>query len=128
MGFFSDLSERHERLKKRIHSTRVPLSKNGQRLMSVVYFSVPIVCGYYIMNWAQRRAEHNFALEVGARACAALGGGMAGHGIHPSLALSLYSCLVQEDKIRTAAGGSANRRVQQQNEQLRKLLDDKARD
>ncbi|RLN93647.1 hypothetical protein BBJ28_00004195 [Nothophytophthora sp. Chile5] len=64
MEFLRNLSERHEALKKRIHSTRIPLSKNGQRAMGVVYFVTPIVAGYYIMKWTERRAEANFQREV----------------------------------------------------------------
>lgn len=64
MEFLRQLGERHERLKKKIHSTRIPLSKNGQRVMAAVYFSIPVVAGYYVMQWAQRRADVNFHLEV----------------------------------------------------------------
>lgn len=64
MEFLRSLGERHERLKKKIHSTRIPLSKNGQRFMAAVYFSIPVVSGYYIMQWAQGRADANFLKEV----------------------------------------------------------------
>lgn len=64
MEFLRELGERHERLKKKIHSTRIPLSKNGQRVMAAVYFSIPVVAGYYIMQWAQGRADVNFHKEV----------------------------------------------------------------
>lgn len=64
MEFLRNLSARHERLKKRIHSTRIPLSATGQRLMGVVYFSIPVVCGYFVMKWTERRAAANFQLEV----------------------------------------------------------------
>ncbi|GLD98574.1 hypothetical protein PINS_up007272 [Pythium insidiosum] len=58
--------------------------------MGVVYFSIPVIGGYFVMKWAERRAERNFALE--------------------------------EDKIRNAVDGSAKQHVQQQNEQLRRML------
>lgn len=64
MEFLRELSARHERLKRKIHATRVPLSPAGQRVMGLVYFSVPVVCGYFIMKWTERRAEANFQLEV----------------------------------------------------------------
>lgn len=64
MDFFRQLGERHEALKKKIHSTRIPLSKNGQRFMGLVYFTTPIVGGYYVMKWAERRADANFQREV----------------------------------------------------------------
>lgn len=64
MEFLRGLGERHERLKKKIHGTRIPLSKTGQRVMAGVYFSIPVVAGYFVMQWAQRRADANFRLEV----------------------------------------------------------------
>ncbi|CEG45160.1 uncharacterized protein PHALS_01477 [Plasmopara halstedii] len=89
MEFFRRLGERHEALKLKIHSTRIPLSKNGQRIMGVVYFTTPIVGGYYIMKWAEGRANANFQRE--------------------------------EIEIRRAAGNNA-RNVAQQNQQLKKQL------
>ena len=64
MEFFRRLGERHEQIKKKIHGTRIPLSKNGQRVMGFVYFTAPIIGGYYVMKWAQRRADANFQLDV----------------------------------------------------------------
>ncbi|TMW63033.1 hypothetical protein Poli38472_005651 [Pythium oligandrum] len=63
LAYLRQLGAAHERLKKRIHSFRIPLSKNGQRAMSVVYFSVPVIGGYFVMKWAERRADRNFQLE-----------------------------------------------------------------
>ncbi|KAF1783882.1 EF-Hand 1, calcium-binding site [Phytophthora cactorum] len=63
MEFLRRLGERHEALKKKIHSTRIPLSKNGQRVMGLVYFTTPIIGGYYVMKWAERRADANFQRE-----------------------------------------------------------------
>lgn len=60
---FSNLAEKHERLKKRIHNFRIPLSKNGQRVMFVVYFSIPIVVGYQVMQWAIGKSEENLGLQ-----------------------------------------------------------------
>lgn len=64
MEFLRNLSARHEQLKKKIHSTRIPLSKRGQTAMGVVYFTVPIVCGYFIMKWTERKADENFHKQV----------------------------------------------------------------
>lgn len=47
---FGIFSEKHESLKKRIHNFRIPLSPAGQRIMSVIYFSIPVIAGYYIMQ------------------------------------------------------------------------------
>jgi hypothetical protein len=50
VDFFKDVSRRHEELKKRIHAFRIPLSPAGQRVMGLVYFSIPVIGGYYIMQ------------------------------------------------------------------------------
>eukprot|EP01039_Chlorochromonas_danica_P002442 gene2442-2675_t len=66
MSFFEDFSAKHEQLKKRIHSFRMPLSPTGQRIMKVVYFSIPLISGYYIMKAAKEESERNkkaFQLE-----------------------------------------------------------------
>ncbi|CAH0482727.1 unnamed protein product [Peronospora belbahrii] len=57
------LSERHQKLKTQIHNTRIPLSKNGQRIMGLVYFTAPIIGGFYVMKWAEHRADTNFQRE-----------------------------------------------------------------
>lgn len=57
--FLRDLNRRHEELKHRIHSFRMPLSPAGQRFMAFVYFCVPVVGGYFIMDWATSQAEKN---------------------------------------------------------------------
>ena len=53
------LGQKHEDLKKRIHSFRMPLSPLGQRVMGLVYFSIPVVGGYFVMQMAIGRAEVN---------------------------------------------------------------------
>ncbi|KAH7484275.1 hypothetical protein PRIC1_003575 [Phytophthora ramorum] len=63
MEFLRRLGERHEALKQKIHRTRIPLSRNGQRVMGVVYFATPIIGGYFVMKWAERRANANFQRE-----------------------------------------------------------------
>jgi len=63
MNWFRDIGAAHERLKKQIHGTRIPLSKNGIRIMKVVYFTTPIVAGYYVMQWAQTQAQKNLAID-----------------------------------------------------------------
>ena len=59
MDFLRTLGEKHEALKNRIHSFRIPLSPAGQRVMLCVYFSAPIVAGYYIMQWTNGVAAKN---------------------------------------------------------------------
>ncbi|CAM9679589.1 unnamed protein product, partial [Heterosigma akashiwo] len=52
MGFVRDFLDAHERLKTRIHNYRLPLSPAGQKAMGLIYFTIPVVGGYYIMQWA----------------------------------------------------------------------------
>lgn len=63
MNFFTDIYERHERLKKRIHSFRMPLSPAGQKGMAIVYFTIPIVIGFYIMQAAKGQADVNLGKD-----------------------------------------------------------------
>ena len=63
MDFIKDLSARHERLKKRIHSFRIPLGPFGQRVMGVVYFSIPLILGYYIMEATTNQSKKNNNLD-----------------------------------------------------------------
>jgi hypothetical protein len=51
-GFISRIGERHEQLKKKIHAFRIPLSPTGQKIMACVYFSIPVICGLFIMDYA----------------------------------------------------------------------------
>jgi hypothetical protein len=51
-------NERHERLKKYVHTAwRMPLPKWGQFAMGCFYFSVPVVGGWYVMQWAIGKAH-----------------------------------------------------------------------
>ncbi|CAB1114129.1 unnamed protein product [Ectocarpus sp. CCAP 1310/34] len=59
MGIMDDFSAGHQRLKERIHNFRIPLSRPGRIAMSIVYFSIPVVGGHYLMQWAQERAQVN---------------------------------------------------------------------
>eukprot|EP01038_Epipyxis_sp_PR26KG_P004563 gene4563-6435_t len=59
MEFLKDISRRHEELKKRIHAFRIPLSPNKRRFMGLVYFCIPVVSGYYIMQYTTGQAEKN---------------------------------------------------------------------
>jgi hypothetical protein len=60
----ASLHERHERLKNYVHDGfRYPLPPWGRAVMGVVYFSLPLIAGYHIMNWSDRQA----AARVGLR-------------------------------------------------------------
>ena len=46
-------NERHERVKKYVHTAwKVPLPKWGQFAMGCFYFSIPVVGGWHVMQWA----------------------------------------------------------------------------
>ncbi|KAL3756956.1 hypothetical protein ACHAWU_007335 [Discostella pseudostelligera] len=45
--------ERHEYIKHKVHTAwRYPLPRWGQFAMGCFYFSVPVVGGWYVMQWA----------------------------------------------------------------------------
>ena len=47
----SEFLRRHRELKERIHSFRLPLSPPALVVARVVYFTTPILAGYYLMQW-----------------------------------------------------------------------------
>jgi hypothetical protein len=56
--------DRHERLKSYIHSGfRYPLPRYGQILMGMVYFTIPVVGGWYVMQWAISKSHHSIGLH-----------------------------------------------------------------
>lgn len=57
--FLSTLSQRHKELKHKIHSFRIPLSPSGQKAMGFVYFTIPVIFGFFIMQTAIGQAERN---------------------------------------------------------------------
>ena len=57
--FLSKFSENHDKLKKRIHAFRIPLSPTGRRIMGFVYFAIPMLVGYQIMTWTNSTASNN---------------------------------------------------------------------
>eukprot|EP01082_Thalassiosira_pseudonana_P015830 g13762.t1 g13762 contig9:380912-381537(+) len=45
--------EKHEKLKHTVHTAwRYPLPKWGQYAMGCFYFTIPVVGGWYVMQWA----------------------------------------------------------------------------
>lgn len=54
---FSQLLKKQQELKHKIHSTRIPLSKNGQVFMGFVYFSIPMVIGYGLYHWTLEKQK-----------------------------------------------------------------------
>lgn len=58
------LLEAHERLKRRIHAFRMPIrSRLGVFGMGCIYFSVPVVAGYYVMQWSNGLREANLGAD-----------------------------------------------------------------
>mmetsp|Transcript_16218 Transcript_16218/g.34275 ORF Transcript_16218/g.34275 Transcript_16218/m.34275 type:complete len:140 (-) Transcript_16218:223-642(-) len=58
------IHERHEKIKHTVHTAwRYPLPKWGQYAMGCVYFTVPIVGGWCVMQWAISKSVD----EIGAR-------------------------------------------------------------
>ena len=59
LAFLRDLNARHTALKERIHAYRFPLPPGGQKFMGLVYFTIPVIAGYYVMQWAIGQSEKN---------------------------------------------------------------------
>jgi hypothetical protein len=54
------LRQRHERIKKTVHTAwRYPLPPAGQAFMGLVYFSIPVVGGWYVMQWAISKSHQS---------------------------------------------------------------------
>jgi len=54
--------KKHDEVKKKIHGARIPLSKRGQRVMMVFYASLPLIGGYFLMDWAIGKANSKWAV------------------------------------------------------------------
>jgi hypothetical protein len=60
MEFLRKFQERHERLKNYVHNGfRYPLPPWGRNVMGFVYFCIPVVGGYYVMQWAIGRSHRS---------------------------------------------------------------------
>ena len=53
----------HARLKKRIHETRIPLPKWGQRVMGFVYFCIPLAVGKLVFDWVSSVQEQRWGVD-----------------------------------------------------------------
>lgn len=57
-------NERHEKVKKYVHNAwRMPLPKWGQFVMGCFYFSVPVVGGWHVMQWAIGKAHKSIGAK-----------------------------------------------------------------
>ena len=64
MEAYTTFHERHERLKNYVHNGfRYPLPRWGQRVMGFVYFTLPVIGGYHVMQWAISKSHE----EIGER-------------------------------------------------------------
>lgn len=62
-----DFHQRHERLKKAVHEGfRYPLPKWGRITMGFVYMTIPIIGGYFVMQWAISKSHESIG-EYGER-------------------------------------------------------------
>ncbi len=50
MSIFLRIYQSHQRLVKRIHSFRIPLSPTGQKIAGFIYFIIPIIGGITLLN------------------------------------------------------------------------------
>jgi hypothetical protein len=63
LEFLKSIPARHEALKKRIHNFRYPLSPFYLKVVQVVYFTIPVVIGYYIMEWSTAQSVKNLGAK-----------------------------------------------------------------
>lgn len=60
MSVFQELYAKHEQLKRYVHEGfRYPLPKWGRAVMGFVYFSIPVVAGWTIMQWAISKSHES---------------------------------------------------------------------
>ena len=60
MASLEELLLAHDRLKKRIHAARFPIkSRYGRAAMGAVYVTVPLVFGYFLMQWTNAARDRN---------------------------------------------------------------------
>jgi hypothetical protein len=53
-----EFTQAHNRLKHTVHTTwKYPLPPWGRAVMGCLYFSVPVVAGYYVSLWAVDKSE-----------------------------------------------------------------------
>ena len=64
MNAYVTFHKKHERLKNYVHNGfRYPLPPWGRTLMGFVYFSLPVLGGYHVMQWAISKSHE----EIGIR-------------------------------------------------------------
>lgn len=116
MATLRDWQERHKRFVKKVHAFRIPLSPQGKAVAQVVYFSVPVVAGYFIMGWATDRAkaeiqysdsddEGNRTMVFGsARAAAGGGDGVEAARVKKAMRVTAEAVAMEEQIARQNLG------------------------
>lgn len=107
---------------KRVHAFRIPLSPAGQRVAQVVYFSIPVIGGYFIMDWATSKAREE--IEFGG------GGSEGGSGRQAAVSVAVEegkedpARVLGNMRIDPGARGRAVERegIRAQNEAMQKYL------
>lgn len=67
MGLFDFLNQlhvRHERLKTTIHEGwRYPLPRWGRVVMGCIYFTLPVIGGWHVMQWAIGKSHASIGID-----------------------------------------------------------------
>lgn len=64
MEAFRTLRQQHERLKTYIHTAfRYPLPPAGRTFMGFVYFTIPVIGGWYVMQWAISKSHDSIGIH-----------------------------------------------------------------
>lgn len=61
-----EFNQAHNRVKNTVHTAwRYPLPPWGRAMMGFVYFSIPVIAGYYLGNWAYSKSESTLEERFG---------------------------------------------------------------
>ena len=64
LDYLHQLHVRHERLKTAIHEGwRYPLPRWGRVVMGCIYFSLPVIGGWYVMQWAIGKSHASIGID-----------------------------------------------------------------
>jgi hypothetical protein len=64
LNAYHEFHKRHEHVKNYVHNGfRYPLPPWGRTIMGFVYFSLPVIGGYHVMQWAISKSHE----EIGER-------------------------------------------------------------
>ncbi len=112
-----ELQERHKRFVKKVHAFRIPLSPRGKAVAQVVYFSIPVVAGYYIMGWATDRAKEEIQYDDSSSSSSRTG------GQGDDKARVMQAMRMTPSSEGAAGGGGMEQQIARQNQSLQMYLD-----